>query len=66
MYKKKQLIVLNNFILYIGLVITGFVGHYFLDFNTAAGYIEHQVPHMVNAESAYATGQLPDNQKRCR
>ena len=33
MYKKKQLIVLNNFILYIGLVITGFVGYYFLDFN---------------------------------
>ena len=36
--------------------------NYFLDFNTAAGYIEHQVPHMVNADSAYATGQLPDKE----
>jgi seryl-tRNA synthetase len=36
--------------------------NYFLDFNTAAGYIEYQVPHMVNAESAYATGQLPDKE----
>ena len=36
--------------------------NYFLDFNTNAGYIEHQVPHMVNADSAYATGQLPDKE----
>jgi len=36
--------------------------NYFLDFNTAAGYVEHQVPHMVNADSAYATGQLPDKE----
>ncbi len=36
--------------------------NYFLDFNTAAGYIEHQVPHMVNEDSAYATGQLPDKE----
>ncbi|GBL35226.1 serine--tRNA ligase [Filimonas sp.] len=36
--------------------------NYFLDFNTAAGYIEHQVPHMVNGDSAYATGQLPDKE----
>lgn len=36
--------------------------NYFLDFNTAAGYIEHQVPHMVNTDSAYGTGQLPDKE----
>ncbi len=36
--------------------------NYFLDFNTEAGYIEHQVPHMVNGDSAYATGQLPDKE----
>ena len=36
--------------------------NYFLDFNTAAGYAEHQVPHMVNEASAYGTGQLPDKE----
>ncbi|MEN9340524.1 MAG: serine--tRNA ligase [Bacteroidota bacterium] len=36
--------------------------NYFLDFNAAAGYIEHQVPHMVNEDSAYGTGQLPDKE----
>lgn len=36
--------------------------NYFLDFNTAAGYIEQQVPHMVNPDSAFATGQLPDKE----
>ena len=36
--------------------------NYFLDFNAEAGYIEHQVPHMVNGDSAYATGQLPDKE----
>jgi seryl-tRNA synthetase len=35
---------------------------YFLDFNTTAGYIEYQVPHMVNEESAYGTGNLPDKE----
>ncbi|MEZ5046550.1 MAG: serine--tRNA ligase [Chitinophagaceae bacterium] len=35
---------------------------YFLDFNTQAGYHEVQVPYMVNAASAYATGQLPDKE----
>ncbi len=35
---------------------------YFLDFNTAAGYTEYLPPFMVNAESAYATGQLPDKE----
>ncbi len=34
--------------------------NYFLDKNTDAGYDEVQVPHMVNEESATATGQLPD------
>ncbi|GAA4320394.1 serine--tRNA ligase [Flaviaesturariibacter amylovorans] len=35
---------------------------YFLDYNAAAGYIEHQVPHLVNEASAYGTGQLPDKE----
>lgn len=35
---------------------------YFLDFNTAAGYTEYLPPHMVNAASAYGTGQLPDKE----
>jgi seryl-tRNA synthetase len=35
---------------------------YFLDYNTAAGYIEYIPPYMVNADSAYATGQLPDKE----
>ena len=34
--------------------------NFFLDKNTKAGYDEYQVPHLVNAESAFATGQLPD------
>ncbi|MCL2727979.1 MAG: serine--tRNA ligase [Bacteroidales bacterium] len=33
---------------------------YFLDFNTAAGYVEVQPPLMVNEASAFGTGQLPD------
>ena len=33
---------------------------YFLDKNTAAGYTEFQVPHMVNKDSGFGTGQLPD------
>lgn len=35
---------------------------YFLDYNTAAGYTEYMPPHMVNADSAYGTGQLPDKE----
>lgn len=35
---------------------------YFLDYNTAAGYTEYSPPYMVNADSAYATGQLPDKE----
>ena len=34
--------------------------NYFLDKNTSAGYTEYQVPHLVNSDSAFATGQLPD------
>jgi len=35
---------------------------YFLDKNTAAGYKEIQVPHLVNQASGYGTGQLPDKE----
>jgi len=35
---------------------------YFLDKNTAAGYKEYQVPHLVNEASGYGTGQLPDKE----
>ena len=35
---------------------------YFLDKNTKAGYLEYQVPHMVNQDSGYGTGQLPDKE----
>jgi len=35
---------------------------YFLDFNTEAGYTEFIPPFMVNAQSAYSTGQLPDKE----
>ncbi|MEO8233901.1 MAG: serine--tRNA ligase [Flavobacterium sp.] len=35
---------------------------YFLDKNTDAGYLEYQVPYMVNEASAYGTGQLPDKE----
>ncbi len=35
---------------------------YFLDKNTEAGYLEYQVPHLVNEASAYGTGQLPDKE----
>jgi seryl-tRNA synthetase len=36
--------------------------NYFLDKNTAAGYVEMQVPHLVNEASGYGTGQLPDKE----
>ena len=35
---------------------------YFLDYNTAAGYTEIVPPFVVNEESAFATGQLPDKE----
>lgn len=36
--------------------------NYFLDKNTAAGYTEVQVPHLVNEASGFGTGQLPDKE----
>ena len=33
---------------------------YFLDKNIDAGYSEYNVPYLVNQESAFSTGQLPD------
>ena len=35
---------------------------YFLDKNTAAGYKEVQVPHLINEASGLGTGQLPDKE----
>jgi seryl-tRNA synthetase len=35
---------------------------FFLDKNTQAGYQEIQVPHLVNADSGFGTGQLPDKE----
>jgi seryl-tRNA synthetase len=34
----------------------------FEDKNTDAGYLEYQVPHMVNEASGFGTGQLPDKE----
>lgn len=36
--------------------------HYFLDYNTKAGYTEYLPPLMVNEASAFGTGQLPDKE----
>ena len=36
--------------------------NYFLDKNSSAGYIEVQPPVLVNEDSAFATGQLPDKE----
>lgn len=35
---------------------------YFLEYNTAAGYLEYMPPLMVNEASGYGTGQLPDKE----
>ncbi|MDO5969233.1 serine--tRNA ligase [Flavivirga aquimarina] len=35
---------------------------YFLDKNTAAGYTEYQLPHLINEASGFGTGQLPDKE----
>ncbi|MDR2813780.1 MAG: serine--tRNA ligase [Prevotellaceae bacterium] len=35
---------------------------FFLDENTRAGYLEVQPPHLVNADSGFGTGQLPDKE----
>jgi seryl-tRNA synthetase len=34
--------------------------NFFLEENISAGYNEYQVPHLVNSESAFGTGNLPD------
>jgi seryl-tRNA synthetase len=36
--------------------------NFFLDNAVQAGYVEVQTPYLVNEESAYATGQLPDKE----
>ena len=36
--------------------------NFFLDEATKAGYVEVQVPYVVNSDSGYATGQLPDKE----
>ncbi len=36
--------------------------NYFLDVNTAAGYVEMEPPVMVNEDSGFGTGQLPDKE----
>lgn len=36
--------------------------NYFLNYNIDAGYKEYYPPYMVNEESAYGTGQLPDKE----
>jgi seryl-tRNA synthetase len=36
--------------------------NFFLDKNISAGYSEFQVPHLVNSESGFGTGQLPDKE----
>ena len=36
--------------------------NFFLDINTHKGYQEVQVPHLVNYQSAFSTGQLPDKE----
>ena len=36
--------------------------NFFIDFNTAAGYKEVEPPVMVNKESGFGTGQLPDKE----
>ena len=35
---------------------------WFLEKNTEAGYLEYQPPYMVNADSGFGTGQLPDKE----
>tara|TARA_B100000900_G_scaffold218217_1_gene184845 strand:- start:753 stop:2024 length:1272 start_codon:yes stop_codon:yes gene_type:complete len=36
--------------------------NFFLDKNTDAGYLEIQPPHLVNGDSGFGTGQLPDKE----
>lgn len=37
---------------------------YFLDQNISAGYIEYCLPYLINKNSAYYTGQIPDKNKQ--
>ncbi len=37
---------------------------FFLDQSTAAGYIEYEPPLLVNSDTAYGTGQLPDKDRQ--
>ena len=36
--------------------------NFFLEKNTDAGYLEYQPPYMINADSGFGTGQLPDKE----
>jgi seryl-tRNA synthetase len=45
-----------------GAVIQRALISYFLERNSAAGYIEYQPPYVVNEESGFGTGQLPDKE----
>jgi seryl-tRNA synthetase len=36
--------------------------NYFLDSAEGQGYVEHEVPILINADSGYGTGQLPDKE----
>ena len=36
--------------------------NYFVDYNSENGYVEYEVPTLVNEDSAYGTGQLPDKE----
>ncbi|MCY4298289.1 MAG: serine--tRNA ligase [Flavobacteriaceae bacterium] len=38
--------------------------NFFLDYNTSAGYKEYAVPLVVNEQSAFGTGQLPDKDRQ--
>ncbi len=37
---------------------------FFLDQSTAAGYVEYEPPLLVNSDTAYGTGQLPDKDRQ--
>ncbi|WGH24892.1 MAG: serine--tRNA ligase [Candidatus Shikimatogenerans bostrichidophilus] len=52
----------SGFVIYhgIGLKIYNALVNYFLDYNNKHGYKEYIVPYLVNKNSLYGTGQLPD------
>ncbi|NLX40567.1 MAG: serine--tRNA ligase [Bacteroidales bacterium] len=45
-----------------GAVIQRALISFFLERNSAAGYVEYQPPYIVNEESGFGTGQLPDKE----